>query len=123
MIRRPPRSTLDRSSAASDVYKRQFFNSSLRSSFSSFRFFCDSISIAFDDSSLCLLVLLTSQTYSIKSLSCSLRCSDIISCNFLFSLHKFFSFSSYNEASFLSLIHICRCRRYAVCRSRWSPYH
>eukprot|EP00826_Nyctotherus_ovalis_P004286 TRINITY_DN10916_c0_g1_i20.p1 TRINITY_DN10916_c0_g1~~TRINITY_DN10916_c0_g1_i20.p1 ORF type:complete len:409 (+),score=165.54 TRINITY_DN10916_c0_g1_i20:73-1299(+) len=24
---------------------------------------------------------------------------------------------------FLSLIHICRCRRYAVCRSRWSPYH
>eukprot|EP00826_Nyctotherus_ovalis_P036752 TRINITY_DN3285_c0_g1_i21.p1 TRINITY_DN3285_c0_g1~~TRINITY_DN3285_c0_g1_i21.p1 ORF type:complete len:604 (-),score=154.23 TRINITY_DN3285_c0_g1_i21:21-1634(-) len=22
---------------------------------------------------------------------------------------------------FLSLIHICRCRRYAVCRSRWSP--
>ena len=26
MIRRPPRSTLDRSSAASDVYKRQEFN-------------------------------------------------------------------------------------------------
>ena len=25
MIRRPPRSTLDRSSAASDVYKRQFY--------------------------------------------------------------------------------------------------
>ena len=23
----------------------------------------------------------------------------------------------------LSLIHIWRCRRYAVCRSRWSPYH
>ena len=23
----------------------------------------------------------------------------------------------------LSLIHILRCRRYAVCRSRWSPYH
>eukprot|EP00826_Nyctotherus_ovalis_P020599 TRINITY_DN16489_c0_g1_i1.p1 TRINITY_DN16489_c0_g1~~TRINITY_DN16489_c0_g1_i1.p1 ORF type:complete len:284 (-),score=52.77 TRINITY_DN16489_c0_g1_i1:9-860(-) len=23
----------------------------------------------------------------------------------------------------LSLIHICRCRRYAVCRSRWSPCH
>eukprot|EP00826_Nyctotherus_ovalis_P031198 TRINITY_DN24900_c0_g1_i1.p2 TRINITY_DN24900_c0_g1~~TRINITY_DN24900_c0_g1_i1.p2 ORF type:complete len:115 (+),score=4.28 TRINITY_DN24900_c0_g1_i1:153-497(+) len=22
---------------------------------------------------------------------------------------------------YLSLIHICRCRRYAVCRSRWSP--
>eukprot|EP00826_Nyctotherus_ovalis_P024717 TRINITY_DN19080_c0_g1_i1.p1 TRINITY_DN19080_c0_g1~~TRINITY_DN19080_c0_g1_i1.p1 ORF type:complete len:141 (+),score=29.10 TRINITY_DN19080_c0_g1_i1:73-495(+) len=31
--------------------------------------------------------------------------------NELLSLHK------------LSLIHICRCRRYAVCRSRWSPYH
>eukprot|EP00826_Nyctotherus_ovalis_P031724 TRINITY_DN25435_c0_g1_i1.p1 TRINITY_DN25435_c0_g1~~TRINITY_DN25435_c0_g1_i1.p1 ORF type:complete len:208 (-),score=47.76 TRINITY_DN25435_c0_g1_i1:25-648(-) len=27
------------------------------------------------------------------------------------------------EADKLSLIHICRCRRYAVCRSRWSPYH
>mgnify|MGYP003381365094 CR=1 FL=1 len=27
MIRRPPRSTLDRSSAASDVYKRQVFGS------------------------------------------------------------------------------------------------
>eukprot|EP00826_Nyctotherus_ovalis_P054010 TRINITY_DN7053_c0_g2_i3.p1 TRINITY_DN7053_c0_g2~~TRINITY_DN7053_c0_g2_i3.p1 ORF type:complete len:190 (-),score=35.59 TRINITY_DN7053_c0_g2_i3:16-585(-) len=26
-------------------------------------------------------------------------------------------------ANILSLIHICRCRRYAVCRSRWSPYH
>ena len=26
MIRRPPRSTLDRSSAASDVYKRQLFD-------------------------------------------------------------------------------------------------
>eukprot|EP00826_Nyctotherus_ovalis_P022920 TRINITY_DN17677_c0_g1_i4.p1 TRINITY_DN17677_c0_g1~~TRINITY_DN17677_c0_g1_i4.p1 ORF type:complete len:234 (-),score=31.17 TRINITY_DN17677_c0_g1_i4:20-721(-) len=27
------------------------------------------------------------------------------------------------DAMKLSLIHICRCRRYAVCRSRWSPYH
>eukprot|EP00826_Nyctotherus_ovalis_P066682 TRINITY_DN9884_c0_g1_i3.p2 TRINITY_DN9884_c0_g1~~TRINITY_DN9884_c0_g1_i3.p2 ORF type:complete len:112 (+),score=31.93 TRINITY_DN9884_c0_g1_i3:143-478(+) len=27
------------------------------------------------------------------------------------------------KAMNLSLIHICRCRRYAVCRSRWSPYH
>ena len=25
--------------------------------------------------------------------------------------------------SYLSLIHICRCRRYSLCRSRWSPYH
>ena len=23
----------------------------------------------------------------------------------------------------LSLIHIWRCRRYSLCRSRWSPYH
>ena len=29
MIRRPPRSTLDRSSAASDVYKRQAFSDTL----------------------------------------------------------------------------------------------
>ena len=27
------------------------------------------------------------------------------------------------QAYKLSLIHIWRCRRYAVCRSRWSPYH
>eukprot|EP00826_Nyctotherus_ovalis_P014113 TRINITY_DN13899_c0_g2_i3.p1 TRINITY_DN13899_c0_g2~~TRINITY_DN13899_c0_g2_i3.p1 ORF type:complete len:277 (+),score=69.53 TRINITY_DN13899_c0_g2_i3:67-897(+) len=27
------------------------------------------------------------------------------------------------QPMYLSLIHICRCRRYAVCRSRWSPYH
>eukprot|EP00826_Nyctotherus_ovalis_P027790 TRINITY_DN21751_c0_g1_i4.p1 TRINITY_DN21751_c0_g1~~TRINITY_DN21751_c0_g1_i4.p1 ORF type:complete len:103 (+),score=29.15 TRINITY_DN21751_c0_g1_i4:84-392(+) len=26
-----------------------------------------------------------------------------------------------NNSVRLSLIHICRCRRYAVCRSRWSP--
>ena len=30
MIRRPPRSTLDRSSAASDVYKRQEKNNTLK---------------------------------------------------------------------------------------------
>ena len=28
-----------------------------------------------------------------------------------------------SKASFLSLIHICRCRRIERCRSRWSPYH
>ena len=28
-----------------------------------------------------------------------------------------------HSLSLLSLIHIWRCRRYAVCRSRWSPYH
>ena len=27
------------------------------------------------------------------------------------------------EQEYLSLIHICRCRRYSLCRSRWSPYH
>ena len=31
---------------------------------------------------------------------------------------------SHREATFiLSLIHIWRCRRYSLCRSRWSPYH
>ena len=30
---------------------------------------------------------------------------------------------SHYTGDILSLIHICRCRRYAVCRSRWSPYH
>ena len=33
MIRRPPRSTLDRSSAASDVYKRQLLNDILAAHF------------------------------------------------------------------------------------------
>eukprot|EP00826_Nyctotherus_ovalis_P036938 TRINITY_DN3323_c0_g1_i7.p1 TRINITY_DN3323_c0_g1~~TRINITY_DN3323_c0_g1_i7.p1 ORF type:complete len:208 (-),score=43.95 TRINITY_DN3323_c0_g1_i7:17-604(-) len=35
-------------------------------------------------------------------------------------LSQFYSICSVSN---LSLIHICRCRRYAVCRSRWSPYH
>ena len=28
-----------------------------------------------------------------------------------------------DDVKWLSLIHICRCRRYSLCRSRWSPYH
>eukprot|EP00826_Nyctotherus_ovalis_P026690 TRINITY_DN20829_c0_g1_i1.p1 TRINITY_DN20829_c0_g1~~TRINITY_DN20829_c0_g1_i1.p1 ORF type:complete len:156 (+),score=33.62 TRINITY_DN20829_c0_g1_i1:242-709(+) len=31
--------------------------------------------------------------------------------------------TNFGKCDKLSLIHICRCRRYAVCRSRWSPYH
>ena len=27
------------------------------------------------------------------------------------------------KMTYLSLIHIWRCRRYSLCRSRWSPYH
>eukprot|EP00826_Nyctotherus_ovalis_P018545 TRINITY_DN15562_c0_g1_i1.p1 TRINITY_DN15562_c0_g1~~TRINITY_DN15562_c0_g1_i1.p1 ORF type:complete len:130 (-),score=25.93 TRINITY_DN15562_c0_g1_i1:16-405(-) len=39
-------------------------------------------------------------------------------------IEKFFATTiSLQQAKDLSLIHICRCRRYAVCRSRWSPYH
>ena len=30
---------------------------------------------------------------------------------------------SRGKGLFLSLIHICRCRRIERCRSRWSPYH
>eukprot|EP00826_Nyctotherus_ovalis_P025833 TRINITY_DN2004_c0_g2_i2.p1 TRINITY_DN2004_c0_g2~~TRINITY_DN2004_c0_g2_i2.p1 ORF type:complete len:125 (-),score=33.64 TRINITY_DN2004_c0_g2_i2:13-387(-) len=30
---------------------------------------------------------------------------------------------SKEESIYLSLIHICRCRRIERCRSRWSPYH
>ena len=33
------------------------------------------------------------------------------------------AFLSFDIVIILSLIHIWRCRRYAVCRSRWSPYH
>ena len=34
-------------------------------------------------------------------------------------------FKSFPECpiKLLSLIHIWRCRRYSLCRSRWSPYH
>eukprot|EP00826_Nyctotherus_ovalis_P027487 TRINITY_DN21484_c0_g1_i1.p1 TRINITY_DN21484_c0_g1~~TRINITY_DN21484_c0_g1_i1.p1 ORF type:complete len:105 (-),score=24.91 TRINITY_DN21484_c0_g1_i1:23-337(-) len=32
-------------------------------------------------------------------------------------------FGKREEQRMLSLIHICRCRRYAVCRSRGSPKH
>ena len=35
--------------------------------------------------------------------------------------HKTFYFT--HIISNLSLIHIWRCRRYSLCRSRWSPYH
>ena len=31
--------------------------------------------------------------------------------------------SAYVNDLLLSLIHIWRCRRYSLCRSRWSPYH
>eukprot|EP00826_Nyctotherus_ovalis_P025621 TRINITY_DN19874_c0_g1_i1.p1 TRINITY_DN19874_c0_g1~~TRINITY_DN19874_c0_g1_i1.p1 ORF type:complete len:154 (-),score=20.52 TRINITY_DN19874_c0_g1_i1:17-478(-) len=38
-------------------------------------------------------------------------------------LDEYMSIDLLTEEKFpcLSLIHICRCRRYAVCRSRWSP--
>eukprot|EP00826_Nyctotherus_ovalis_P004427 TRINITY_DN10957_c0_g2_i3.p1 TRINITY_DN10957_c0_g2~~TRINITY_DN10957_c0_g2_i3.p1 ORF type:complete len:222 (-),score=19.50 TRINITY_DN10957_c0_g2_i3:23-688(-) len=39
-----------------------------------------------------------------------------------YKIHKELQSSKCNIV-LLSLIHICRCRRYAVCRSRWSPYH
>eukprot|EP00826_Nyctotherus_ovalis_P040313 TRINITY_DN3964_c0_g1_i7.p1 TRINITY_DN3964_c0_g1~~TRINITY_DN3964_c0_g1_i7.p1 ORF type:complete len:586 (-),score=183.51 TRINITY_DN3964_c0_g1_i7:19-1776(-) len=39
------------------------------------------------------------------------------------SLFKLSNFLTQFTHVLLSLIHICRCRRYAVCRSRWSPYH
>ena len=31
--------------------------------------------------------------------------------------------NSLEDVIILSLIHIWRCRRYSLCRSRWSPYH
>ena len=34
-----------------------------------------------------------------------------------------YSFNAGGGGTALSLIHICRCRRYSLCRSRWSPYH
>eukprot|EP00826_Nyctotherus_ovalis_P025508 TRINITY_DN19783_c0_g1_i1.p1 TRINITY_DN19783_c0_g1~~TRINITY_DN19783_c0_g1_i1.p1 ORF type:complete len:165 (+),score=43.73 TRINITY_DN19783_c0_g1_i1:299-793(+) len=46
--------------------------------------------------------------------------------------HNFHAYENYNhttlsslapEPMYLSLIHICRCRRIERCRSRWSPYH
>ena len=39
-----------------------------------------------------------------------------------FSAHLILSFSP-EQLHILSLIHIWRCRRSTLCRSRWSPYH
>ena len=38
-------------------------------------------------------------------------------------IHEFQSDASPEELQGLSLIHIWRCRRSTLCRSRWSPYH
>ena len=53
MIRRPPRSTLDRSSAASDVYKRQIFSE------------CDLSKTLFENTNLSKCDFRTSFNYSI----------------------------------------------------------
>ena len=37
--------------------------------------------------------------------------------------YKMCSFTFFWLGTPLSLIHIWRCRRYSLCRSRWSPYH
>ena len=38
-------------------------------------------------------------------------------------LRKFLKMTYFYKVILLSLIHIWRCRRYSLCRSRWSPYH
>eukprot|EP00826_Nyctotherus_ovalis_P051010 TRINITY_DN6333_c0_g1_i6.p1 TRINITY_DN6333_c0_g1~~TRINITY_DN6333_c0_g1_i6.p1 ORF type:complete len:145 (-),score=9.68 TRINITY_DN6333_c0_g1_i6:22-456(-) len=64
------------------------------------------------------IVLMRSTEYTKSNLSCIIRWYFFgrFACVFNPHLVKFLSLD-------LSLIHICRCRRYAVCRSRWSPYH
>ena len=42
--------------------------------------------------------------------------------SFLVSVHLLWIFSTLS-LTHLSLIHIWRCRRSTLCRSRWSPYH
>ena len=51
------------------------------------------------------------------------RCVDFVGRFFLLGRGSGPLNSYSREAIWLSLIHIWRCRRYAVCRSRWSPYH
>ena len=51
-------------------------------------------------------------------LSCALLCLSAL-CKLPFILFSFVSLLLMR----LSLIHIWRCRRYSLCRSRWSPYH
>eukprot|EP00826_Nyctotherus_ovalis_P021864 TRINITY_DN17134_c0_g3_i2.p1 TRINITY_DN17134_c0_g3~~TRINITY_DN17134_c0_g3_i2.p1 ORF type:complete len:121 (-),score=14.79 TRINITY_DN17134_c0_g3_i2:23-361(-) len=112
MIRRPPRSTHCISSAASDVYKRQLLfhikNVILKHSY----LFTCHFSHLFSS-----LDFLASRS---SALSKSLSMMGLTSA--VFSLVSWLMGSSL-MGSYLSLIHICRCRRYAVCRSRWSPYH
>ena len=67
---------------------------------------------------LCLCLCLS------QSLSLCL-CLSVCLCStpFVFSSPSLSLFFLYTALSLLSLIHIWRCRRHVVCRSRWSPYH
>eukprot|EP00826_Nyctotherus_ovalis_P032418 TRINITY_DN2611_c0_g4_i1.p1 TRINITY_DN2611_c0_g4~~TRINITY_DN2611_c0_g4_i1.p1 ORF type:complete len:294 (-),score=46.32 TRINITY_DN2611_c0_g4_i1:21-857(-) len=49
--------------------------------------------------------------------------SSSINRKYLFTIEKLVNAFVDNDPMYLSLIHICRCRRLLTCRSRWSPYH
>eukprot|EP00826_Nyctotherus_ovalis_P046900 TRINITY_DN5339_c0_g3_i1.p1 TRINITY_DN5339_c0_g3~~TRINITY_DN5339_c0_g3_i1.p1 ORF type:complete len:429 (-),score=120.77 TRINITY_DN5339_c0_g3_i1:15-1301(-) len=73
---------------------------------------------------LLLLALYTHFTniWNLLNLTCIVL-SVIICIYWLMFIGHYNSFDVTPDILNLSLIHICRCRRYAVCRSRWSPYH
>eukprot|EP00826_Nyctotherus_ovalis_P066696 TRINITY_DN988_c0_g1_i18.p1 TRINITY_DN988_c0_g1~~TRINITY_DN988_c0_g1_i18.p1 ORF type:complete len:103 (-),score=21.51 TRINITY_DN988_c0_g1_i18:22-306(-) len=94
MIRRPPRSTPLYSSAASDVYKRQDMDNTA--------LIKHGIKSPIVHVAVRIIIGFTSSPSSVTSL--------------LVALLRY-------TLNYLSLIHICRCRRIERCRSRWSPYH
>ena len=47
----------------------------------------------------------------------------VVSINHRLNILGYLDLSPFGEKYKLSLIHIRRCRRIALCRSRWSPYH
>eukprot|EP00826_Nyctotherus_ovalis_P039343 TRINITY_DN3780_c0_g1_i6.p1 TRINITY_DN3780_c0_g1~~TRINITY_DN3780_c0_g1_i6.p1 ORF type:complete len:116 (-),score=13.50 TRINITY_DN3780_c0_g1_i6:22-345(-) len=107
MIRRPPRSTHCISSAASDVYKRQLFVLLVGIRILLFRFLLGLLCLR--EVTLFVSVYVFAAFFGLAT--------------FVLFIIFFCSLAIYNSILLLSLIHICRCRRYAVCRSRWSPYH
>ena len=53
------------------------------------------------------------------------NCPSFVGCNTIahIVIHNICNIMICDTDTYLSLIHIWRCRRYSLCRSRWSPYH
>ena len=122
MIRRPPRSTQSRSSAASDVYKRQIIWYLKLIQFSKIQWQNETAN-KFPEKKKVTQNHIFMHAIPMKwafwwltSRNISLQCCQ-------HTLLRRRKNSHYCLLQTLSLIHIWRCRRSTLCRSRWSPYH